>query len=206
MKIKFLIFFLLTISFAFSQEKMSDTEAASFKKEVEKKANAITTMQSDFVQQKSLSYMQNPITSEGQVYYKEPKTLKWSYIKPDQNTIVFKDGSLVVNNNGKSREIKLDQNKMFENLIDLLAQSMNGKILNNSNFEADFEKKGNQVVVTMSPLDDHLKEMFKNVEISFNSDYTIKKVRLIDLSDDVTEITFSNMKINQPIDNNVFKI
>ncbi|PZD76831.1 outer membrane lipoprotein carrier protein LolA [Mesonia sp. K7] len=206
MKIKVLILLFFIVQLGFSQEKMSDSEISVFKNKVEQKAASVKTMQSGFVQNKYLSYMQNPVKSEGEVFYKEPKTLKWSYTKPDQNTIIFKDGSLFVKNNGKAREIKVDQNKMFENLVGLLTQSMNGKILNNPDFKASFYKKEGLVTVKMLPNEESLREIFKNIEITFTREYTIKKVKLVDLSEDITEIKFTEMQINLPVADSVFGI
>ena len=50
---------------------------ASFRKKMEAVTLSTTSISSDFVQEKQLSFMEEPIVSEGQFFFKKEQKIRW---------------------------------------------------------------------------------------------------------------------------------
>src|SRR5690554_4406926 len=99
MKIKnYILLLAFTFLFVFngiSQTKLSASEQSDFKSKAQKTAHNTLTIDSDSVQTKHISVLDNAITSEGQLEYKAPALVKCEYLNPYQETATFKDGRLL---------------------------------------------------------------------------------------------------------------
>src|SRR5690606_37041032 len=123
-----------------SQTKLSESEQTEFKTKVQRTAENTETIISDFVQTKHISVLDNAITSEGKLVFKAPDLVKWEYIKPYQNTAIFKDDQLLVNNEGKRQNIDLSSNKMFRSLNSLIVNSIKGDMFDETQFDLEYFK------------------------------------------------------------------
>jgi len=184
----------------------STSEAKAFKESVSSKAETIENLQADFRQLKFMNTMQKTVESDGHIWYASPGKLKWSYTSPYDYELLFKDSSLYIIENGKTRKMNTGNSELFEKMGELVAGSFNGRILEMDElFETDFAREGKFVKATVTPKDENLAEMFSEILIFFNTEKYIEKVKLMEPSDDYTEIKMSNFKTNQKIPASVFQ-
>lgn len=203
--IKILIF--LSCLQGFSQNYLlTSSERKVFESRVTEKAEEVSSVSADFIQVKSMKALDSEPQSRGRVYYQNPDLLKWEYREPFDYHILFRDSSLFILEEGELSEIDLSSNKLFERMGELVAGTMNGKILKaNQDFKVTYHRNNGKVSAQIIPLDPRLSGMFSEIYVSFNTEYLINKVRLIDPSGDYTEILMQNIKINQPIPAAVFQ-
>jgi len=203
--IKFLIFF-FSLNVLAQNNTLNSTEKQAFKASVMKKCSDMESFSAEFSQKKHMKMMDGSPESQGKVYYKSPSTLKWEYIEPYDYQLLFKDSKLYIVEEGQLSEIDLSSNKLFDKMGELVAGSVNGKILMaDKDFDITYHHSGENVKALIIPKDQSLKGMFKEIWINFNTEHLIKSVRLIDPSGDYTEISMKNIKINQPIPPSVFQ-
>jgi len=139
------------------------------------------------------------------LYFKEPDVIKWSYSKPYTYSVIFKDKKLFINDAGKKSDVNLASNKVFKKLNDLIARSVRGDMLDDSQFGMKFYKNNQQFSARLTPKDATLSKLFKQIVLSFSSDkYLVSSVQLIEPSGDYTLINFKNKSINQDIPDAVF--
>ena len=195
-----------TISLLQAQElRLSASETEMFKDNVTASAKKYTTIVNTFTQLKHIDFLSNDIESNGDLYFRSPNIIKWSYIKPYEYSVIFKDKKLYINDDGKKSDINLASNKVFKKLNDLIAKSVSGDMLDDEQFEMQFFKNGNEYVAKLSPKDQTLKGMFKQIVLSFSpKDYLVSSVKLIEPSGDYTLINFQNTSVNKPIPDAVF--
>lgn len=205
MRILKICLFLFSISM-FSQNPLSKSAENSFKSSVVRKASNINSFSAEFIQVKHMKVMDDNPQSRGKVYYKSPNMLKWEYTTPYNYQVLFKDSKLYLLENGELSEVDLSGNKLFAQIGDLIAGSLNGKILEaDKDFTINFYKKGNEIKARIVPNEAHLSSMFKEIWLNFDENQLINSVQLIDPSGDYTVISMKNIEINQPISPSVFQ-
>lgn len=150
--------------------------------------------------------MEDVPESKGMVYYQSPNLLKWEYSSPEDYQVLYRDSKLYVSENGDTREVDLASNRMFEKVGEMIAGSVNGKILKaNKDFDISYFKEKNSMKARVIPKDQRIAGMFSEIWMNFNKENLIESVRLIDPSGDYTEIKLQNIVINQDIPKKVFK-
>ncbi|GAA3508331.1 outer membrane lipoprotein carrier protein LolA [Aquimarina addita] len=204
---KYLLFlFLIVFSTGKAQEdKMTISEVEILKKEVHKRAQELKTITSTFIQLKHIDFLSNDIKSSGDLYFKSPNIIKWSYTKPYEYSVIFKNKSLYINDAGKKSDINLTSNKIFRNLNDLIVKSVSGNMLDDPQFLTEFYKLDGFYVATMKPIDKTLSTLFTEIILNFNiQTFLVEKVLLVESSGDYTLIKFDNIDINNTIPDAIF--
>ncbi|MFV8282141.1 LolA family protein [Christiangramia marina] len=203
MRILKFIFILFSCQLFAQNATFSTSEATAFKEST--KAKNIENLQADFKQLKFMKTMEKSVESDGHIWYASPGKLKWSYTSPYDYELLFKDSSLYIIEDGKTRKMNTGDSELFEKMGELVAGSFNGRILEMDElFRTDFAREGKFVKATVTPKDENLAEMFSEIRIFFNAEKYIEKVKLIEPSGDYTEIKMSNFKTNQNIPASVF--
>lgn len=198
--------FLISASSVKAQEvELTKTEATSFVNAVSATAKKSKTIVNTFTQLKHIDFLSNDIESNGDLYFKSPNIIKWSYLKPYEYSVIFKDKKLYINDAGKKSDINLASNKVFKKLNDLIAKSVSGDMLDESQFAMRFYKSKGIYIAKLSPKDQTLKNMFKEIVLDFQSkNYLVSSVKLIEPSGDYTLIKFKNTSVNKPIPDAIF--
>lgn len=200
-------FFVLFFScfLGWSQQPLSKKEELDFLKHVKETSQQTETLKGKFLQTKQLSFLEKSIKSSGNFYYQTPNLVKWEYKEPYLYGVIFKNGSLLINDNGKKQDVDLASNKLFEKLSDLIANSMNGKMLTDTDFSTSFFKENGEVMARLIPEQKQLAEFFKAIELHFNSTtFLVEQVKLIEKSGDFTLIQLQNLQQNPSLDASVF--
>ncbi len=206
MRIIKLFIFLFSLNLLAQNGTLSNSEKHAFKSSVIERSKDIKSFSAEFSQVKHMEMMDGNPESQGKVYYKSPNTLKWEYTRPYKYQLLFKDSKLYIVEEGHLSEVDLSSNKLFDKMGELVAGSLNGKILMaDEDFVISYHHAGPHVKTMIIPKDQNLREMFKEIWINFNAEHLIRSVRLIDPSGDYTEISMKNIKINQPIPPSVFQ-
>lgn len=192
-------FFMLCTTLGLSQEEMSPDEAEALKTQVKSLANDTRTITSDFTQYKHLDFLSNDIESEGRLAFRAPDQVKWEYTEPYAYSIVFKDKTLYINDEGNKSNVDVGANKLFEQLNHLIAASIRGDMFDAEQFDMSFFKENGKNLVHFMPKDPQFSEFISAFHITFNEIGEVEKVKMIEPSGDYTLIVFSNRKTNQPL-------
>ena len=206
MKTKFFIlfaFFSLTI---FAQEsKMTNTEIENFKKDVIADSKKIETLTADFTQYKVMSFLDKPIISKGKLYLKNPKSMRWNYSQPIDYNVIFNNGKIYINDEGKKSSVDLQGNKKFEKLNQLIVGSVSGNLFDTNDFVITYVKTDKSRIAKLQPKIKDVKKYIKEIQLTFYSGQsTVTEVKLIEPSDDYTKILFTNKSLNKTINASVF--
>lgn len=203
---KLLALFLIFLSWqGFAQEvRMTPSEISTFKKTVTQKTESITTIRTDFKQEKKLSFLSHPVLSTGKMFLTAKGALKWAYLTPNKYSITFMQNAVYINDNGDKSTVKGNQ-KLFQKLSHLIAGSVSGKLFNDPQFTISFFKKGKENIVKLAPKEKVLKRYIKEVYLFIPAhEGVVSQVKLIEPSGDYTFIHFINKKINVQIPQSVF--
>ena len=200
-------FFYIVFLFMFglqAQMPLSYSEAASLKKQVQDQAQRTQTMTVDFVQLKHMDFLSNDIETSGNLTFKKPNLVKWQYNNPFKYSVLFKDKTIYIDDDGKKSDVNLSSNKLFGQLNNFIVNSITGDLFQESEFEITYFKmnEGNEVLFV--PKDAKLKKYLSQFHIFFNKEAFVTKVKMVEPNGDYTTIVFSNRNVNKPIADAVF--
>ncbi|WP_163398595.1 outer membrane lipoprotein carrier protein LolA [Flavobacterium fluviatile] len=203
-KIALLILFISGSLFA-QEQKMTAAEISKFKEDVNVVSKKIKTLSTDFVQYKHLDFLSKDIETSGKMFFKEPALLSWQYKKPYNYSIVFKNGKILINDEGKKSAVDIGNSKIFARINKLIVGSVSGNMFDDKEFTISYFKLKGQNLAKFIPKDATLKKYIKQIELTFNKEEaTVVQVKLLESSDDYTRIVLKNKVINAKIDDSVF--
>ncbi|MFK5878051.1 MAG: outer membrane lipoprotein carrier protein LolA [Flavobacteriaceae bacterium] len=199
-----MVFFFVLIGFS-QQTKLSDNEAVELRTDIVKKSESTSSIKSEFVQLKHLSFLSNDIKSSGMLYYKSPNFIKWEYQDPFVYSATFKGDMLFINDAGKKSDLDLSSNKAFKSLNNLVVKSVKGDLFDDTEFEISYFKNNKNYSVHFIPKDKKLKKFISEFVIGFDKiTFEVLSVKMLESSEDYTLLIFNNQQFNQPIADAVF--
>lgn len=210
MKKSLSILLLLTAFAGFAQvpsgfKPMKDT--ALFKQKMEAQSKLISTMESDFTQEKYLSVMSENIISKGHFCFKKTNMLRWEYSSPYVYLIAINKDKMYIKDNGKVNKYDINSNKMFKSINEMMVNTVQGNLLNNKDYKAKYFESDKNYLIELTPIQKAAKDFLKNILLYINkTDYAVEKVKMTEPSDDYTTIDFSNRKTNQPVSDEKFTV
>ncbi|MGB7395250.1 MAG: outer membrane lipoprotein carrier protein LolA [Pricia sp.] len=194
-----LLLFVLFSTNLFAQVEMTAAEANSLKAAVKNQADTVKTIISDFTQYKHLDFLSDDIESKGKLAFRAPDQVKWEYNEPFKYSLIFKEETLYINDAGNKSNMDLGGNKMFTQLNQLITASISGNLFDDDQFAISYFKDANNSLVKFTPKDAQFAEFIKAFHLTFNPAAEVIEVKMIEPSDDYTQIVFSDRKTNQSL-------
>ena len=162
------------------------------------------TISSDFTQYKHLDFLSNEIVTKGNLVFKAPDLVKWEYVEPFKYSVIFKNESLFVDDDGEKSDINLSSSKLFKQLNHLIINSVKGDMFNDKEFKIDYLKLSENFDIHFKPLNSKIEKYIKEFVILFSSKGEVLQIKMIEPTDDFTKIVFKNRVINKPVSDAVF--
>ena len=200
--IVFLLFF-LSVSVQ-AQTEMSSLEAEALKTLVKSQAVTTKTITSNFIQYKHLDFLSNDIITKGTLAFKTPDLVKWEYVEPYKYTVLFKNETLYINDEGKKNQVDIGSNKLFKQLNSLIINSIKGDMFDDDAFKIEYFKIDNNSQVHFIPKDKKSSKYISAFHITFNTRGDVIEVKMIEPSGDFTKIVFNNKVLNKPLTDAIF--
>ena len=200
--ILYILFFI--VSTVHSQQKMNTVEANALKEKVKIQAAQTETITSDFVQYKHLDFLANDIITKGNLNFKTPNMVKWSYVDPFVYSVIFKDENLYINDEGQKSDVNLSSSKLFKQLNKLIVNIVKGDMFDEKEFDITYFKTATASDVHFVPLNNKISKYIKAFHIQFNNKGDVIEIKMIEPSDDYTKILFSNRILNKTVSDAVF--
>ena len=210
-RIIFIILVLLVPGSVFCSQLQKDRSSAGEQdhifSEIAKAATKVTTLKSDFVQERHLSMLEDVLISKGMFYYKKRDRLRWELTKP------VSSGFAVSGKQAKRWDGKSGRTQTFE-----VYQVPFIKLFTDQVFAwatADFkqlQKDYNIEILADAPVDLKLvpirsqeKKYLAHFRIAFTADAShVNAVEVHETGGDFTRIRFFNTIINTPLPDTLF--
>ena len=209
-KVKYLIVLLLTVSISYAftsppSEFIPVKNSKSLIHKLDSFALSLSSIRSNFTQEKHISVLEEDIISKGTFIFRRPSTLKWSYKEPIQYEIALLDDKFKINNEGKVSEYDIKSNKMFAEMNNMIVSMVNGSILTSKSFDVKLFEGKTQYKAILIPRQKDFKRFIAEIHIFFEkSDLMVSKIRMNEASGDYTLIKFTNRKKNSNIADSEF--
>ncbi len=171
------------------------------------KANSTINIKSDFTQEKHLDLFEEVIISHGVFYFQKPNSIRWQYNDPISYTIVLDGKTVQIKDEESLKKYDMDSNPIFKEINKLLLNSLNGEILNSSDFKIEYFGNKYEYMARLLPQNTAMTDVLSSIEIYFNNiDFGVTAIKLNEATDDFTYIKFNQRIINGEIPNNIFKL
>lgn len=205
---KIVFLFLLSLSFiGFSQNFKQVKDTLALKSKIESMSKITNSIESDFVQEKNLSVLSEKIISKGHFIFKKDNLLRWEYNSPTKYLIVINKDKIMIKDEKKTTKYDMNSNKVFKEINDIMLSCVQGTIFKSNKFKAAYFENEKYYKLELSPLAKNMKETFKKINLFFDKNVTsVAKMEMIEVSEDITSIDFSNKKLNATIPENTFII
>lgn len=169
-------------------------------KKINEASASTNTINTTFIQEKNLSFIEEKVISKGILLYEKPDKLRLEYKEPFTYIMIMNGGRMMTDNGEKKSEYDLKSNKMFSEINNLIISSVKGNILNNLSFKAELFENQEKLYIRLIPLDKELGKYIKTIGLFMNKkDYTVDELQITEQSDDYTHIRFINKAINEEI-------
>ena len=204
--------FLTSVAMCFAQTPVKDE--AGLKTKMQTAAKSVTSIQSDFVQEKYMSAMGNSMKSSGKFYYKKEDKVALQYTVPFKQNMVMNGTKLMMEVNGKKNVMDASSNPMMGELKKVISACMSGNIADmGSNYQLSFFETDEAYMVKIVPQSADVKKFASEVELYLDKkDFSVVKMKMIESlkngqkKNDYTLYTFTNKKTNAAIADSVFTI
>jgi outer membrane lipoprotein-sorting protein len=168
-------------------------------------ATEIETINSEFIQEKNITFLYETIISKGLLRYQKPDRLRLEYTSPFTYLLIMNEGQLLINTGESKTEYDLKSNKMFNQINDLIINSVQGEIVSNPDYKTLFYENADTLLVKLFPKQEELNKYIKNIDLYIGKDdFTVSTLQITEPTDDYTLIKFINKIINEPLPENSF--
>jgi outer membrane lipoprotein-sorting protein len=169
-------------------------------------SNAMRTMTCDFTQIKELSFMDDKVTQEGKMIYKQPDKIRWEYTKPIAYVFAMDGKNIFMNSGGNQTTVWARSSKLFSGISDIMMGGVSGAgLVDSNNFTARFSVGADKYLVTLTPLKKEVLDLFATIQLYINKiDGRIHEVELIEKGGDKTLIQLKNIQTNSTVNDEVF--
>jgi len=161
-------------------------------------SNTILTLESEFIQEKHLSFLTETIITKGYFTFKKKNLIRWEYVEPFSYIIVIKENSLLIKDENKISSFDMSANKSLASLHQQLSDIFQGNIIKNKrDYSINYMENSNYYLVNLNPKSKTMKEYLNSIEIYFDkTDLTVSKIKINELLGDYSVIKFFNKKMN----------
>jgi len=203
--------FVLWIGGAYPQNNfsmISESELAVVKNNIKERNKQIQTLSCPFTQTKKMAVLKENAVTKGMMYFKKINKFRWEYTGENPFIFVQNGEKYYTKANGKATEIKDGSARLFQEISQLVIASISGDILENTRkFRIQFSQNNSVVWVRLTPVSKSMQSFMSQINLFFSKDtYLATKIEIHEKGGDMTLIQFDNVKVNQPIDDNLFEL
>ena len=203
--VSFILLFVFASNSQTSYKAIKDTTL--FKKNLQAATGKTSTIACEFVQEKHISKMNQPVVSKGKFWFKKPSSIRWEYTEPYSSLIILSKKKAYVKDENKSKEYDTQSNKMFQDMGEVMFSFILGDVgAAEKKYKMDYRENNETYFVKLIPLNKSVSGSLTQVEMIFDKkDYTLSKIIMYESGSDFTSILFKNKAINKEVSNELFK-
>lgn len=190
------------------QTKLTAEQQKQMIEKIDKTASAMSGMQCEFTQTKSMKLLSKEMQSKGIMYFKRPNKLRWQYTSPYDYTFILNGDKVQIKSSKSTKNIDVQGNKMFRQITNIILNSVTGGSLkSSSDFNVEVYKKDNSYFAKLFPKKKELKQLYQVIEIYFDPTLTmVNSVRMVEKTGDETRVNLINTKLNVAVDEKMFAV
>lgn len=178
-----------------------------FKKEFAVQSGKITSISSNFTQEKILTALTEKISSTGIFKFKRSDKVRIEYQKPFFYLMIMNGEKMLVKDENKETHVNVKSNKLFQQVNRIMIDCVQGSILESKEFTTKVFENKSRYLLEMTPVSKSLKGFFRTIVLNVDKkDYSVHSIEMNEPSGDQTIITFTEKKLNDLVSDAVFAL
>lgn len=179
------------------------SEIEIFTQELNHHNASLKTIQSQFIQKRAMSVLQNTVEIKGHFYYSVPNAMLLDFDNGDY--IKMTESHFEIKNGDKVSSTKITANPMLRQLSSVLNSCVSGNIQSMIiGYNTSIKKSDKSWTLTMQPSTSK-KTQSAQIIIEFDrNDMSISKLKIVESNGDYIMYHFFNKKINEAINPEIF--
>ncbi len=194
------------IIFSWQGDPLSEPETRQLLEKMKDKEKTIQTFTAKIRQSKKTQMFQEPLQSEGLIYFDHAGRLLFKMTEPSPMIILFKEGRIFIQypDIGKTEETYIGNDFLtsymgFQASIEHLYEQYSIAIYSNPQF--------NRYRLTMTPKEPRMAKRIDMIEVMVKAiDLLPEQIQILEKDGDITSITLEFISINQSLPLNIFDI
>lgn len=184
------------------------SSVSAFQERLKREAASISSIESDFTQEKYLDVFGEKVLSEGRFYYKRENKIRMDYTAPLDYQIVIQGTKLKIVSEGKTSIVNLGSNPMMNEMKGMLSACMVGDLGRmTAAYKQEYFETSTLYVVRIYPVAASVQAYIREITISFDKkDMSVQTLRLAENAKDYTEYRFTGKKYNTLVTDEKFTI
>ncbi|MBZ5858854.1 LolA family protein [Flavihumibacter profundi] len=179
----------------------------AFKSSFTAASQAITSIKSDFIQEKNLSLLSEKIVSRGKFWFRRENLVRMEYQQPFQYLMILNGNNVYIKDGQQENRISVKSNKLFQKINKITIDCIKGTILGNSDFSVNAFETQQQFLLEMTPVAKDLTGFFSKILVTIDrKDYSVLSINMMETGGDNTLISFHQKELNTTIPDAVFAI
>jgi outer membrane lipoprotein-sorting protein len=167
----------------------------------------VTSIKSDFIQEKNLSMLAEKIVSRGKFWFRRENLVRMEYQQPFQYLMIMNGNNVFIKDGQQENKVSVKSNKLFQKINKITVDCIKGSILNNADFTVRAFENQQQYFLEMVPVAKGLSDFFSRIEVTIDrKDYSVTRINMIEAGGDNTVISFQQKELNSTISDAVFAI
>ncbi|MFP4039026.1 MAG: LolA family protein [Desulfosudaceae bacterium] len=169
------------------------------------KAETINSIEANFIQEKHLEILKEPLISKGKFYFSAPRSLRWEYQEPVRSILLMKDESIrryaeTGSDMVEERSQGLEAIRVF---LQDISRWMTGEFEGNPDIKAEVKSDN---IILLRPKSEEMAGIIQKIELKLTeTSGIVDTVKIYEDRDSYTVIRFIDTKINQSIDEALFE-
>lgn len=202
------ILFSIAVATALGQTRHPMTDIVGFEQQLQNATAKITSVRSEFRQEKFMKIFSEKVSSFGVFYYRVPGKISLQYQKPVKYGVIINNGKLQTSTGGKKTTLNLGSNKVMAQMKGLIEAAMVGNISAlNKDYKLHYFESGTDYFVKIIPENRSISTYIKEIGITFDrKTLGVNRLRMVESNDDYTDYIFSNQEYNTLNDDEKFRI
>ena len=173
--------------------------------QIKNAAGQVYTVRCDFIQEKHMKILANPLVSKGVLYFKVPGSLRWEYMSPVRSILLMYKGKtkrFIMRKDGFIEDSSANLQAMGFVLKEI-TMWLNGRFDENPQFTATL-KAGHKILLL--PKEKSFSMMIQKIELILSDrPGTIKSVIIYESDNSFTKLVFKKSILNDKIDDSMFR-
>lgn len=173
-------------------------------------ASDFKTLKTDFVQEKRMKMFREKMVMKGRIYLQKPNRIAWHVDSPLRYSVLITDKLIRQwdEDTNKVQEISLAKNPIFQNVLNQMNVWFSGSYGSMLDSNTITVIKREPLVIEFVPKEHNIaRKVIKSITVTFRSDLKyLQQIRILEVSGDVTTISFTKTLLNPPLDNSNFEV
>lgn len=172
---------------------------------IQAEAGGITSVRAAFIQKKHMKILAKPLISKGVLYFKRPQSIRWEYLSPVKSVLLMHNGRIrrfiegrdgMVEDTGAALQI-------MQFVLREISFWLNGDFTHSPHFQPILTSRR---TIELTPKDDAFSRVIQRIELNLSdTPGVIDRVTIHEGSESYTEYTFTETRLDIPIDDGLFR-